>query len=151
MAYTDDGRKTSILKDFGSVFSELTGDKSNNPNYKLNPKWTSDRKRNLAVGGKWILKTDEELLADEKVKNATVTSQPISQPTIDQNNLPDGVPKLFEAGQITDPSKLGDVRLGPLDLGGKSVDEYLMNDKLQMMNSNAVSYTHLTLPTKWIV
>lgn len=139
MAYTKDGREIKF-SDIGAALSSALGNKENDPRYKLNPKWTSDRKRNVNVGKKWILKTDEELLADEKVKNATVTSQPISQPisqpTIDQNNLPDGVPKLFEAGQITDSSKLGDARLGPLDLGGKSVDDYLTNDKLQMMNSN---------------
>lgn len=126
MAYTQDGRQTSIFSDIGTALSSAFGNKQYDPRYKLNPEFTSDRKRNTAVP-KYILKTDEELLADEKVKNATVTAQP---------NLPDGVPKLFEAGQITDPSKLGDARLGPLDLGGKSVDDYLMNDKLQMMNSN---------------
>jgi len=126
MAYTQDGRQTSIFSDIGAALNSALGNKQYDPRYKLNPEFTSDRKRNAAIP-KYILKTDEELLADEKVKNATVTAQP---------NLPDGVPKLFEAGQITDPSKLGDVRLGPLDLGGKSVDDYLMNDKLQMMNSN---------------
>ena len=131
MAYTQDGRQTSIFSDIGTALSSALGNKEYDPRYKLNPEFTSDRKRNAAIP-KYILKTDEELLADEKVKNATVTAQP----TINQNNLPDGVPKLFEAGQITDPSKLGNVRLGPLDLGGKSVDDYLMNDKLQMMNSN---------------
>jgi len=74
MAYRDDGTETSILKDFGSLFYELTGDKSNNPNYKLNPKWTSDRKRNSMAGAKYILKTEEELELDKAKADAPVTT-----------------------------------------------------------------------------
>tara|TARA_A100001388_G_scaffold109824_1_gene80679 strand:+ start:4926 stop:6131 length:1206 start_codon:yes stop_codon:yes gene_type:complete len=130
MAYTPDGRQTSIFSDIGFAISSALGNKEHDPRYKINPEFTSDRKRNSGIP-KYILKTEEELAADEKIKNATVSSQG----SIDQNNLPDGVPKLFELGQVNDPAKLGEVRLGPLDLGGQSVDDYLMNNELQMMNS----------------
>ena len=69
MAYTQDGRQTSIFSDIGTALSSALGNKEYDPRYKLNPEFTSDRKRNAAIP-KYILKTDEELLADEKVKKS---------------------------------------------------------------------------------